>query len=86
MRAASTLNCLAVSPVTTLYFKIYLCVCASLSRYDPQRLMCLNVWPIRSGTIRKYGLVGVGVACLEAVCHCRAGFEVLHRLKLQTVG
>jgi hypothetical protein len=26
-----------------------------------------------SGTIRRYGLVGVGVALLEEVCHCGVG-------------
>jgi hypothetical protein len=30
----------------------------------------------RNGTIRRCGLVGVGVALLEEVCHCGAGFEV----------
>ena len=28
-----------------------------------------------SGTIRRYGLVGVGVALLEEVCHCRSGLS-----------
>ena len=28
-----------------------------------------------SGTIRRYGLVGVGVALLEEVCYCVVGFE-----------
>lgn len=74
VRAMDTLNCLAVSPVTTLCFKIYLCVCGSLNRYDPQRLMCLNVWPIKSGTIKECSLVGVGVACSEGVCHCAGRF------------
>jgi hypothetical protein len=27
-----------------------------------------------SGTIRRCGLLGVGVALLEEVCHCRGGF------------
>jgi hypothetical protein len=27
----------------------------------------------RSGTIRKCGLLGVDVAILEKVCHCRGG-------------
>jgi hypothetical protein len=42
----------------------------------PHRFMCLNVWLLGSGTIRRCGLVGVGVALLEEVCHCRGGFEV----------
>ena len=33
-------------------------------------LMCLNVWPIESHSIRRCGLVRVGVALLEKVCHC----------------
>jgi hypothetical protein len=36
----------------------------------PYRLICLNAWPIGSGTIGKYGLVGVGVVLLEEVDHC----------------
>jgi hypothetical protein len=35
--------------------------------------MCMNVWPIGSGTGRRYGLVEVGVALLEEVCHCGGG-------------
>jgi hypothetical protein len=44
--------------------------CSGLKRNAPHRLMCLNAWPIRNGTIRKCGLVGVGVAWLEEVWHC----------------
>jgi hypothetical protein len=33
--------------------------------------------PTGSGTIRRYSLVGVGVAFLEEMCHCRWGFKVL---------
>ena len=33
------------------------------------RLICLNDWPIESGTIRRCVLVGVGVA-LKKMCHC----------------
>ena len=29
-----------------------------------------------NGTIRRCGLVGVGVVLLEEVCHCGVGFEV----------
>ena len=32
--------------------------------------MCLNVWLIGSVTIRRCGLVGLGVVLLEEVCHC----------------
>ena len=42
----------------------------SLSRVGPHRFMCLNVWPMGRGIIGSCGLVGVGVAFLEEVCHC----------------
>jgi hypothetical protein len=42
---------------------------SGLNRYDPYRLMCLNACPIESGTIRRCGVVEVGMA-LEEVCHC----------------
>jgi hypothetical protein len=35
----------------------------------------LNMLGPGSGTIRKCGLVGVGMAFLMEVCHCRVGFE-----------
>ena len=35
-----------------------------------------NAWSPGSGTIRRHGLGGVGVALLEGVCHCEVGFEV----------
>ena len=34
----------------------------AMFKYGPHRLMCLNAWPIGSGTIRRCGLVGVGVS------------------------
>ena len=36
-----------------------------MSWKDPHRLMCLNAWPIDSGTTRKSDLVGVGVDLLR---------------------
>ena len=45
-------------------------VCSGLNRFGPHRLMCLNMLDPGSGTIRKYGLFGVGVVLLEEVCHC----------------
>ena len=36
----------------------------------PHGVMCLNVWPLESGTIRSCGLLGEGVTFLEEVCHC----------------
>jgi hypothetical protein len=33
----------------------------------------LNVLGLGTGTIRRYGLVGVGVALLEEMCHCGHG-------------
>lgn len=35
----------------------------------PHGLMCLKVWLIGSGLFRRCGLVGVGVALSEEVCH-----------------
>ena len=35
--------------------------------------MCLNAWPIGSDTIRWCGLLRIGVALLEKVCHCGDG-------------
>ena len=43
-------------------------LCGGLNRNDPHRLICMNVWPIGSNTIRRCGLDGVGVALLEEVC------------------
>jgi hypothetical protein len=34
-----------------------------------------------NGTIRRYGLVGVGMALLEEVCHCRGGDSLPSCLK-----
>jgi hypothetical protein len=39
------------------------------NRNEPHRLMCLNSWPMGSGTIRRRGLIGGGVASLKEVCH-----------------
>jgi hypothetical protein len=38
------------------------------NRNSPQ-VVCLKAWSPESDTIRKYGLVGVGVALWEEVCH-----------------
>lgn len=46
--------------------------CGDLNRYGPERLICLNAWPIGSGAIRRCDLVGAGVAFLEEVCHFQA--------------
>jgi hypothetical protein len=45
-------------------------MCGDLNRNGPQTLMCLNACHIGHGTIRSCGLMGVGVALLEEVCHC----------------
>ena len=37
----------------------YLISCGALNWICPQRLLCLNTWPIASDTIRRYGLFGV---------------------------
>ena len=36
-------------------------------------IMCLNAWLIGSSTIRRCGLVGVGVALLEVGFYCEDG-------------
>jgi hypothetical protein len=36
--------------------------CGGLNRYGPDRLMCLNAWPIVSGTVRRCGLFGGSVS------------------------
>lgn len=46
----------------TLYFKKCtpsspFTFCGGLNRYGPFRLMCLNAWPIRSGAIKRCGLI-----------------------------
>ena len=42
--------------------------CGNLSTNGPHRLMCLNAWPMRRGTtMRRCGLVEVGVVLLEEV-------------------
>jgi hypothetical protein len=47
--------------------------------------MGLNAWPTGSGTIRRCGFVGVGVALLEEVCHCGMGFEVSYAQAILSV-
>jgi len=41
--------------------------------------------PTGNGTIRRCGLVGVGVALLEEVCHCEVSFEVSYAQALPSV-
>lgn len=45
-------------------------LCDGMNRYGSYRLMCLSVWPIGSGTIRRYDLVCIGVVHLKKVYHC----------------
>ena len=47
--------------------------CGSLKRYGLHRLLCLNVWFIGSGTVRRCGLVGVARTLLEEVCRGGGG-------------
>ena len=47
-----------------------LALCGGLNRNDPIELMCMNAWPMRSDTVRRCGLVGVGVVLLEEVYYC----------------
>jgi hypothetical protein len=42
----------------------------------PPRLMYLNAWPIGSSTIRRCGLVGVGIAFVGESVSLGEGFEV----------
>lgn len=51
----SSLEFLSLSSVQTAIVRLP--NCGSLNRYDPHRLICLNVWPIEIGT-RRYSLVG----------------------------
>ena len=44
--------------------------CAVVNRCGAHRLMCLNAWPIGSGTVRRCGLAGGSVPLWGA------GFEV----------
>lgn len=55
-------------------------LCGVLNKYGPHRIICLNSWPVGSGTIRRIGLVGVDltlleedVALLDEVYHCGGG-------------
>lgn len=54
--------------------------CGHLNGNGPHRLMCVNGWPMGSGIIRRWDLVGVGVALKEEVCH---GRQVLRSLMLK---
>ena len=53
----------------------HLCLglCSGLNRFGLYRLMCLNAWPVGSGTISTSVLIRIGVASLEEMCHCRGG-------------
>ena len=44
--------------------------CGGLNRNGSHRFMCLNAWPIEDDTVRRCGLIGIGVALLEEVCPC----------------
>lgn len=69
--------------------------CGGMNRIGPHKLMCLNVWSIGSGTIRRCSLAGIGMALLEEVWHCGGGIwghiysqvmpSVVHRLLLLPV-
>lgn len=38
----------------------------------------LNAWHIESSTIKRCGLVGVGVALWKEVCHCGGGLKLCY--------
>ena len=50
-----------------MYYAYYLC--GSLNVMGPPKI-------VGSGSTRKCSFVGIGVALLEKVFHCRGGFEV----------
>jgi hypothetical protein len=55
-----------------IYLSIYLSIYCYIQLYKPMsHCGVLNMFGLGSGTIRRYGLVGVGVSLLEEVCHCR---------------
>ena len=67
-------------PQTSAYTDSTLELYGGLNRYGPHRLMCLNAWPIGSGTNRRCGLVG------ESVLLCvGAGFEVSYAQAIPSV-
>jgi hypothetical protein len=45
-------------------------VVVALNSFGSHKLLNLNAWPLRSGTVRRCGYARVGVAMLEEVCHC----------------
>jgi hypothetical protein len=47
--------------------------CGGLNWFGLHRLMGLNAWPMGNGTIRRGGLVGVGI---EEGSHCGVSFEI----------
>ena len=55
--------------------------------HNEQDTMCggLNMLGPGNGTIRRCGLVGVGTAILEEVCHCGVGNETLLLTTLELV-
>jgi hypothetical protein len=48
--------------------------CGAMNRNQLHRLLCLNAWLRGSDTTRRCGLVEVGVALLEEVCHWGMGW------------
>jgi hypothetical protein len=51
-----------------------------VNRYGPQRLMCFNAWPL--GTLRRRGLVGVGVSLWRCALRSHICLSVTHNLLL----
>jgi hypothetical protein len=56
-------------------------VSGGLNRCGSHSLLFLNAWCIGSGTTRKCGPVGVGVALVMKICQCGMGFEVSAQAK-----
>jgi hypothetical protein len=57
----SSLTAVVLGNIANIYFPVP--YCSGLNKNGPHRLMSLNVWPIGSGTIRLYGLVGIMWSC-----------------------
>ena len=63
--------CVCVVCVLVVFFQHNIFVdCGGLNRFGLHRFMCLSSLPIPSGTVKTYGLIGIGLALLGKVCCC----------------
>ena len=58
-----------VSLLSPSPYKSFKGVVVGIGMPPPHRFMSLKAWQVWSGTIGRCGLVGVGVALFEEVCH-----------------